>query len=124
MSVDSSSSSYLLEALGWHITGGHADWLESGEALAGRDDVCAAYTQLDSLIDPYAQYRITGLMDGDQSQTDYTPVNGGIGARLMVSGLGISVEAFEVCVQEEAEYGLVERCDCRRCDSTTEARSA
>jgi len=107
--------SYVLEAMGWHITAGHADWLESGETLADRADIRSAYEALDSRLRPDALYRIIGLMHHDSSHTEYTPVEGGRGVRLLASGDGLKVEEFEVCVAEEVQFGLVEGCDCARC---------
>lgn len=108
-------SSYVLEALGWHITAGHSDWLESGEILAGRADVQSAYRELDSRLRPDALYRIIGLMQDDNGRTEYAPIAGGVGVRLLVSGAGITVEEFEVCVADEVGFGLVDGCDCGRC---------
>lgn len=113
--MTTSQSSYVLEAAGWHITEGHAGWMRSGTPLACRDDVRDAYQRLDSLIQPYAQYRIIGMLQGDVGQTEYSPVEGGTGVRLTISTSGLSVEAFEVCVAEEASLGLVDFCDCSQC---------
>lgn len=112
-------SSYVLEALGWHITAGHTDWLESGETLAGRDDVQSAYREVDSRLRPDAKYRIIGMMQDDAGRTEYSPVEGGLGVRLLVSGTGLTVEEFEVCVAEEVGFGLVDGCDCGRCVLTS-----
>lgn len=108
-------SSYVLEALGWHITAGHSDWLESGELLAGRDDVQTAYREVDSRLRPHARYRIIGMMHEDSGRTEYSPIEGGVGVRLLVSGSGLTVEEFEVCVADEVGFGLVDTCDCGRC---------
>lgn len=108
-------SSYVLEATGWHITEGHADWLSSGTPLANRDEVRAAYLALDSLIRPRAQYRIIGMLHDDVGRTEYAPVAGGTGVRLVVSAKGMSVESFEVCVADELAIGLVDSCDCAKC---------
>ncbi|MQA61244.1 MAG: hypothetical protein GEU86_07055 [Actinophytocola sp.] len=110
-----SQSSYVLEASGWHITEGHADWLESDTPLASVDSVRAAYLEVDSLIRPFAQYRIIGLLHEDVGRTEYAPVAGGTGVRLVVSPSGMSVESFEVCVAEERNLGLVDSCDCTAC---------
>lgn len=108
-------SSYVLEALGWHITAGHSDWLTSGEVLAERADVRSAYLEVDSRLRPDARYRIIGMMHEENGHTEYSPVQGGIGVRLLVSPSGLQVEEFEVCVAEEVGFGLVEVCDCGRC---------
>lgn len=108
-------SSYVLEATGWHITEGHADWLHSDTPLAWRDDVRAAYVEVDSLIVPHARYRIIGMLHEDIGRTEYAPVTGGTGVRLVVSAAGMSVEPFEVCVAEETHLGLVEFCSCGDC---------
>lgn len=115
-------SSYVLEATGWHITEGHADWLRSGTPLASRDEVRAAYLALDSLIRPRAQYRIIGMLQEDVGRTEYAPVAGGTGVRLVVSASGMSVEAFEVCVADEMAIGLVDCCDCVKCSTEPATR--
>jgi hypothetical protein len=109
------ASSYVLEALGWHITAGHLDWLSSGETLAGRADVQDAYREVDSRLRPHAKYRIIGMLHEDSGRTEYSPVEGGLGVRLLVSATGLSVEEFEVCVADEIAFGLVQGCDCERC---------
>lgn len=108
-------SSYVLEATGWHIIEGHSEWMSSDAPLASRADVVAAYTELDSLIQPDTHYRIIGLMQDDASRTEYTPVDGGTVVTLMVSGAGIQVDTYEICVASEVEFGLVESCDCSQC---------
>nr|PZM96471.1 MAG: hypothetical protein DIU77_10690 [Thermocrispum agreste] len=113
--VMTAQESYVLEAMGWHITAGHSDWLQSGESLAGRADVRLAYEALDRKLRPDALYRVIGLMHHDSSHTEYTPVEGGRGVRLLVSGDGLKVEEFEVCVADEVAFGLVGGCDCTRC---------
>lgn len=114
-------SSYVIEAVGWHITEGHADWMESDEPLASRDDIRAAYHEVETLIRPFAQYRIVGLLHDDVGKTEYTPMEGGTGVRLVISPSGMSVEAFEVCVAEEIGFGLADYCDCTRCAAQEEA---
>lgn len=113
--MTAASSSYVLEALGWHITAGHLDWLESGETLAGRADVQTAYREVDSRLRPNAKYRIIGMLHEDAGRTEYSPVEGGTGVRLLVTAAGLSVEEFEVCVADEVNFGLVDGCDCDRC---------
>lgn len=108
-------SSYVLEATGWHIIEGHSDWMSSDAPLASRDDVVAAYTEVDSLIHPDAHYRIIGMMQDEVSRTEYTPVEGGTVVRLVVSAAGMSVDTYEICVATEVEFGLVESCDCSKC---------
>lgn len=115
-------SSYVIEATGWHITEGHADWMESDEPLASRDDVRAAYHEVETLIRPFAQYRIVGLLHDDVGKTEYTPVEGGTGVRLLISPSGMSVETFEVCVADEISYGLVDACDCGACTASSDER--
>lgn len=114
-----SQSSYVLEALGWHIAAGHEDFLESGEMLAARDDVRNAYLEVDSRLRPDARYRIIGMMHDDSGHTEYSPIEGGVGVRLLVSASGLSVEEFEVCVADEVDFGLVDTCDCGRCVLTS-----
>lgn len=108
-------NSYVLEALGWHITAGHSDWLDSGESLAERADVQTAYREVDSRLRPHARYRVIGMMHDDTGRTEYAPVEGGTGVRLLVSAAGLAVEEFEVCVAEEVGFGLVDFCDCTAC---------